>query len=108
MLCNTVELKNNILAKYIWERLRYEITIKDILLYANLENNENPENINYCLTAIAYNTNIGYIVTNTKTEPIKKQLKSHILLNLKYRCMIVKSQLLKDLLKHFYDNLDSI
>ena len=36
--------------------------------------------------------------TNTKTEPIKKQLKSHILLDLKYRCMIVKSQLLKDLL----------
>ena len=47
--------------------------MKDILLYANLENNENPENINYCLTAIAYNinyTNVGYIVTNTMTEPI--------------------------------------
>ena len=46
--------------------------------------------------------------TDTKTEQIKKPLKSQILLDLKFRCITVKSQWVKDLLKHFYDNLDSI
>ena len=97
------------LARYIWDGLHYEITIKNVLLYANPENDDNTDNINYCLTAISYNIYKYWIhCTNKKTEPIKKQLKSHILLDLKYRCMIVKSQLLKDLLKQFYDNLDSI
>ena len=89
-------LYNCKLARYIWDGLHYEITIKDILLYANPENDDNPDNINYCLTAISYNIYKYWIhCTNTKTESIKKQLKSHILLDLKYRCMIVKSQLLK-------------
>ena len=102
-------LYNCKLARYIWDGLHYEITIKDILLYANPENDDNPDYINYCLPAISYHIHKYWIhCTNTKTEPIKKQLKSHILLDLKYRCMIVKSPLLKDLLKQFYDNLDSI
>ena len=48
-------LYNCKLARYIWDGLHYEITIKDILLYANPENDDNPDNINYCLTAISYN-----------------------------------------------------
>ena len=43
------------LARYLWDGLHYEITMKDILLYANPENDDNPDNINYCLTAISYN-----------------------------------------------------
>ena len=38
-------LYNCELARYIWDGLHYEITMKDILLCANPENDDNPDNI---------------------------------------------------------------
>ena len=65
-------LYNCKLAKEIWDGLQHEITMKAILLYANPENDENPDYINYFLTAISYNICKYWIhCTNTKTEPIK-------------------------------------
>ena len=70
-------LYNCKLARYIEDGLQYEITMKYILLYANPENDDNPDNINYCLTAISCNIYKYWThCTNTNTEPIMKQLKS--------------------------------
>ena len=63
-------LYNCKLARYIWDGLQYEITMKDILLYANPENDENPDNINYCTT----NVNIEYIVLIQRLNQLKNNL----------------------------------